>query len=337
MKVLVAGGAGYLGATIASACLDAGHQPVILDDLSTGSLAFTRGRPFVLGDIADPAAVDAVFDEHPDIAATVHCAAYVVVPDSVTDPLRYYLNNVAKTVSFVDRLRHNGCRRLLFSSSAAVYAPANGGTVTEQSPIAPASPYGRTKQMVEQVLADAAAAGDLDSVALRYFNPIGADPMLRTGQQSACPTHALGRLLTAHHHRTPFTIAGTDWPTRDGTGLRDYVHVWDLARAHVRALEAFDRLVDRPGRHVALNLGSGRGTTVRELVNGVSRVVRAPVPVIEGPRRPGDTAGGYASVRRARAALGWRAELSLADGIRDALAWLAVRDEVLSGDRLLAG
>jgi UDP-glucose 4-epimerase len=337
MKVLVAGGAGYLGSTIASACLDAGHQPVILDDLSTGSGAFTAGRPFVLGDIADAAAVDAVFAAHPDIAVTVHCAAYVVVPESVADPLGYYWNNVAKTVAFLDHLRRNGCRRVLYSSSAAVYASADGRVLTEQSPIGPISPYGRTKVMVEQLLADAALAGNLAAIALRYFNPIGADPRLRTGQQTDVATHALGRLLDAERYATPFTIAGTDWPTRDGTGLRDYIHVWDLARAHVRALERFDRLVDRPERYLVLNLGSGRGTTVRELVTGVRRIVRTPFAVVEGSRRPGDTAGGYASVRRTRAALGWRAELSIADGIRDALAWLAARDEVLGGDRLLAG
>jgi UDP-glucose 4-epimerase len=337
MKVLVAGGAGYIGSTIASACLDAGHEPVILDDLSTGCAAFTVGRPFVLGDMADAAAVDEVFMRHPDIGLAVHCAAHVVVPDSVRDPLSYYFNNVAKTVAFAGHLRRNGCRRLLFSSSAAVYAFPNGGPVTEDSPIAPASPYGRTKVMVEQILADAARAGDLDAVALRYFNPIGADPMLRTGQQMPAPTHALGRLLAAHRSGGPFVVAGTDWPTRDGTGLRDYVHVWDLAQAHLCAIDRFDALVDRPARYVALNVGTGQGTTVRELVASVVDLVGPQLSVVDGPRRPGDTAGGYAAVDRARAMLGWQAALTVADGVRDALAWLAIREDLVGGAALLAG
>ncbi|HKC29406.1 MAG TPA: UDP-glucose 4-epimerase GalE [Jatrophihabitans sp.] len=325
MKILIAGGAGYIGATVASACIDAGHEPVIIDDLSTGVEAFTTGRAFVRGDIADAAVVDKVFADHPDIAATVHCAAYIVVPESVAEPLRYYDNNVAKTVAFMEHLRRNGCRRVLFSSSASVYAPAEDLSVTEQSPLAPGSPYARTKAMVEQILADAAAAGEIDAVSLRYFNPIGADPQLRTGQQLAEPSHALGRLLSSQRSGGTFTITGTDWPTRDGTGLRDYIHVWDLARAHAHAVERFDSLVDNPGHYAVLNVGTGRGTTVRELVAAFTETAGA-VDVTEGPPRPGDVAGAYARVERAQAALGWAAELTVADGIRDALAWLAVRD-----------
>jgi len=333
VKVLIAGGAGYIGATVTSACIDAGHEPVILDDLSTGAEAFTAGRAFVRGDIADAAVVDAVFAAHPDIDAAVHCAAHVVVPESVAEPLRYYHNNVGKTVSFVEQLRRNGCDRLLFSSSAAIYAPAEDLSVAEDSPITPGSPYAHTKAMAERVLVDAAAAGLVRAVSLRYFNPIGADPKLRTGQQVRVPTHVLGRLLAAHRDGTTFTIAGTDWPTRDGTGLRDYVHVWDLARAHVHALERFDSLVPASG-YLALNVGSGRGTTVRELVATVTDIVGGSLRVIAGPRRPGDVAGAYARVERAGAALGWRAELTVADGVRDALAWLRVRDERLAGSVL---
>jgi UDP-glucose 4-epimerase len=325
VKILIAGGAGYIGATVASACIDAGHEPVILDDLSTGVEAFTAGRAFIHGDIADAAAIDKVFADHPDIAATVHCAAYIVVPESVEQPLRYYDNNVAKTVAFLQHLRRNGCRRVLFSSSASVYAPADDLSVTEESPLAPGSPYARTKAMVEQILADASAAGQIDAVSLRYFNPIGADPQLRTGQQLAEPSHALGRLLSAHHRGGIFTITGTDWPTHDGTGLRDYIHVWDLARAHVHAVERFDSLVANPEHYAVLNVGTGRGTTVRELVAAFIETAGA-VDVVEGPARPGDVAGAYARVERAQAALGWAAELSVTDGIRDALAWLAVRD-----------
>ncbi len=322
MKVLIAGGAGYIGATVASACLDAGHDPVILDDLSTGCAAFVAGRAFVLGDIADAERVDHVFAAHPDIRAVVHCAAHIAVPESVADPLRYYHNNVAKTVAFISHLHRNGCRRLVFSSSASVYAPSPDLSVAENSPIAPGSPYARTKAIVEQVLADAARAGLIDAVALRYFNPIGADPWLRTGQQLAEPAHVLGRLLAACRSGTAFTITGTDWPTRDGTGLRDYIHVWDLARAHVRTLDRFADLVDVPGRFAALNVGTGRGTTVRELAASVADTVGAPLRILDGPRRPGDVAGAYARVDRAQALLGWRAQLHVSDGVRDALAWL---------------
>ena len=329
MKILITGGAGFIGSTIASACLDEGHVPVILDDLSTGVASFAAGRAFYRGDIADAALLARIFAEHPDIAATVHCAAHIVVPDSVAQPLRYYRNNVAKTVDLLAALIGAGCRRVLFSSSASIYGRTPDHGVAEDAPIAPDSPYARTKAMMEQVLADTAATGDLAALSLRYFNPIGADPQLRTGLQLLSPTHALGRLLDAQRTGTPFTITGTDWPTRDGTGLRDYIHVWDLARAHVRALERFDRVV--PGGYRALNVGTGTGTTVRELVDAFERATGTRPEVVEGPRRPGDVAGAYARVERAHEALGWRAELGVADGIRDALAWLGVRDSVLAG------
>ncbi|TAM81158.1 MAG: UDP-glucose 4-epimerase GalE [Jatrophihabitans sp.] len=327
MKILITGGAGFIGSTIASACLDAGHLPVVVDDLSTGVLPFVAGRVFYCGDIADPALLRRVLAEHPDIAATVHCAAHIVVPESVADPLRYYRNNVAKTVDLLQSLTDGGCRRVLFSSSASIYGRTADFGVDEDCPLEPASPYARTKAMMEQVLADTAATGRVAALSLRYFNPIGADPRLRTGLQIRRPSHALGRLLDAARDGTAFTITGTDWPTRDGSGLRDYIHVWDLARAHVRALERFDVVV--PSGYRALNVGTGTGTTVRELVAAFEQVTGAGLPVREGPPRPGDVAGAYARVGRAQQALGWRAELSITDGIRDALAWLEVRDAVL--------
>jgi UDP-glucose 4-epimerase len=177
MKVLITGGAGFIGATVASACLDAGHVPVIIDDLSTGARAFTAGRDFFEGDVADPAVLDALFSRHPDIAATVHCAAHIVVPESVAQPLRYYRNNVTKTIDLLEQLARLGCRRLVFSSSAAIYGPTPDLAVDESSPIAPGSPYARTKAMMEQVVADASAAGLVSAVSLRYFNPIGADEL----------------------------------------------------------------------------------------------------------------------------------------------------------------
>ncbi|ASW54197.1 UDP-glucose 4-epimerase GalE [Plantactinospora sp. KBS50] len=339
MKVLIAGGAGYIGSTVASACLDAGIRPVILDNLSTGRPEFVRDRTWYHGDIADGVLLDRIFTEHPDIEAVLHAAALVAVPESVDQPLRYYRENIGKSIDLVGHLLRNGCRRLLFSSSAAIYAPGPDLTVDEHSPIRPASPYARTKAMLEQILADTAAATGLRAVSLRYFNPIGADPRLRSGLANARPSHALGRLIEAWNTGTEFLITGPDWPTRDGSGIRDYVHVWDLARAHVRALLRFDdilpagdaRTAAPTGGTLAVNLGTGRGTTVRELVAAFRSVVEDPPPVRDAPRRPGDQAGCHTRTDRARDLLGWRPELSLAEGIRDALRWAAVRDARLAG------
>jgi UDP-glucose 4-epimerase len=318
--VLITGGAGFIGSTVASACLDAGIEPVILDDLSTGRAEFAEGRAFYEGDIADGALVDALLAAHPDISVVIHCAAKTVVPDSVAAPLHYYRSNVGKTLELLRSLARNGVARVVFSSSASVYAPEEVGAVTEESALGPSSPYARTKAMIEQILADSAAAGEFRAIALRYFNPIGADPAFRTGLQHAEPTHALGLLISAHRRGDVFTVTGTDWPTRDGSGLRDFIHVWDLARAHVRAIERFDQ-VTAADPFCVLNLGGGRGTTVKELVAAFERVSGSAVKVGSGPRRPGDVAGAYADATRAAQLLDWRAELTVEDGIRDSLDW----------------
>ncbi len=328
MKVLITGGAGYIGSTVASACLDTGITPVIVDNLVTGRREFTAGREFYEGDIADGALLDKVFAEHPDIDAVVHCAALILVPESVSDPVRYYEWNVAKSLEMVRHLLRNGCHRLLFSSSAAIYQASEGGSVDEESPIVPLSPYGRTKAVCEGMFADVAAGTPLRVVSLRYFNPIGADPKLRTGLQVRYPSHALGKLIEAHRSGTAFRITGTDYPTRDGSGIRDYVHVWDLAAAHVAALRSFDAVLDG-ATALAINLGTGSGTTVRELVAAFNSVVSPPVAVVEAPRRPGDAAGAFTRTDRARRLLGWTASHSLTDGIADSLRWAEVRDAVL--------
>jgi UDP-glucose 4-epimerase len=328
-KVLITGGAGYIGSTIASACLDSGITPVILDSLVTGRAEFTRGRIFYEGDIADGILVDKVFAEHPDIGAVVHCAALIVVPDSVTNPVGYYHANVAKSLDMVGHLIRNGCRRMLFSSSAAIYSPGADLSVDEESTIGPTSPYARTKAVCEHMFADIAAATPLRILSLRYFNPIGADPQLRTGLQVREPTHAVGQLILAQQEGRPFRVTGTDFPTRDGTGIRDYVHVWDLAEAHLAALADFDTVLAGQSSSV-INLGTGRGTTVRELVEAFNSVADVPVTAVDAPRRPGDPAGAYTRSDRAAQLLGWRARFSIADGIRDALRWAAVRDEILA-------
>ena len=326
MKVLIAGGAGYIGSTIASACADAGIVPVILDSVVTGRREFAVGRAFYQGDIADGPLVDRIFAEHPDIGAVVHCAALIVVPDSVADPIGYYRANVVKSLEFVAHLLRNGCRRLIFSSSAAIYKAGEDLTVDEDSAIDPQSPYARTKAVCEAMFADIAAAEPLRVLSLRYFNPIGADPEMRTGLQLRRPTHALGKMIQAYEEGIPFVITGTDWPTRDGSGIRDYIHVWDLATAHVAALTRFDTL---PGPVTVINLGTGTGTTVRELLNAFNQVAGRRVEAREAGRRPGDVAGAYTRIDRAVRLLGWRPQYDVADGIRHSLRWAAIRDDIL--------
>ncbi|MGH3735597.1 MAG: UDP-glucose 4-epimerase GalE [Micromonosporaceae bacterium] len=327
MKILVTGGAGYIGSTVASALINAGHQPVILDSLVTGRRDFVAGRQFYEGDIADGRVIDQLFTEHPDIEAVVHCAALIVVPESVREPLRYYDNNVAKTTALLGHLLRHDCRRLVFSSSASIYQPdPSDFAVDETSPVLPASPYARTKAMVESVLADVAATGEFGAVSLRYFNPIGADPRLRTGLQTVNPSHALGKMIEAWEDGSVFPVTGTDWPTRDGTGIRDYIHVWDLARAHVAAVERFDAVTAAgtdPGYNV-INLGTGTGTTVRELLSAFCSAVGTTLASKDVGPRPGDLPGAYTRRDRAAALLDWHPELSIEDGIRHAMRWREV-------------
>ncbi|GII96511.1 UDP-glucose 4-epimerase GalE [Sinosporangium siamense] len=329
MKVLIVGGAGFIGSTIASACADSGIEPVILDSLVTGRREFTAGRTFYEGDIADGELIDRIFADHPDIHTAIHCAALIVVPDSVADPLGYYRENVAKGVHFLSHLARNGCTRLLFSSSASIYRADPGDfSVDEDSAVEPLSPYASTKAIFETILRDVAASGSLRVVSLRYFNPIGADPKLRTGLQIRRPTHALGKMIDVYHSGEPFTITGTGWPTRDGSGIRDYIHVWDLATAHLQAVRRFDPATSS-APYRAVNLGTGTGTTVRELVTAFEGVTGRELPVVETAPRPGDVAGAYTRSHLARELLGWEAKRSLEEGIEDSLRWHAERDRVI--------
>jgi UDP-glucose 4-epimerase len=331
VKVLVTGGAGYIGSITATALEGAGHIPVVLDSLLTGPAAFVGDRIFYRGDIADRDLVAQVVSDHPDLDCTIHLAARIEVPESVRLPYLYYRDNVSKSLELFDQLTVLGKPRVVFSSSASVYAPVEGFEVFEDSPTNPASPYARTKLMTEQVLEDLAASSDLRALVLRYFNPIGADPELRHGIHAREPTHVLGRLvMAAHGQRDAFEITGTDYPTRDGTGLRDYVHVWDLALAHVRGVEAFDSVLERVAApSTIVNLGTGDGVTVGELVAAVEQVLGERVPVRAAPRRDGDTAGAFANVDKARDLLGWSARSNLLDGVDSAFRWAARRREVL--------
>lgn len=337
MKFLVTGGAGYIGSTVVSALEDAGHQAVILDSLVTGRIEFTRGKIFYLGDIADRKILTQIFVDHPDIFAVLHCAALIVVPESVEKPYEYYRENVAKSNEMFHILYTLGCQRIVFSSSAAIYDKAENFMVTEDSPLAPNSPYSRTKYMMEMILQDTSNAYNMRGIALRYFNPIGADPKMRSGMHVKEPSHVLGKLVdTALGKQDAFTVTGTNWPTRDGSGIRDYIHVWDLAQAHVKSLAEFDQVFERTGdpniNFIPINLGSGKGVTVFELVNAFERVYGKKINIRTAPPRPGDVAGAYANADRAKKLLGWETQLSIEDGIRTALEWGKIRESILHWD-----
>jgi len=335
MKVLVTGGAGYIGSTICSALKDKGHTPVILDSLITGRAEFTRDHIFYQGDIADREILTRIFREHPDIYATIHCAALIVVPDSVARPYEYYRENVAKSLELFKTLKELGHARVVFSSSASIYDFVPEYMVTESSPLRPSSPYARTKYMMEMILKDFCTAYEgMYGIALRYFNPIGADPQMRTGIHIKNPSHVLGKLVDVSLGNLPaFELTGTDWPTRDGSGIRDYIHVWDLAQAHVQAMEQFSQIFERAGnpenRYVVINLGTGHGVTVRELVTAFEKVYGKPINKVEKPPRPGDVAGAYANADTAKRLIGWEAKLSIEQGIADALRWGEVRENIL--------
>jgi UDP-glucose 4-epimerase len=334
MKFLITGGAGYIGSTIASALLDAGQTPVILDNLAVGRAEFARGRIFYQADIGDVKAVEQVFRDHPDIYATVHCAALIIVPESTSKPYEYYRENVSKSIEFFHTLNRLGYNRVLFSSSASLYDNVPGFMVTENAPLKPLSPYARTKYMMEMVLRDFCAAYGMRGIALRYFNPIGADPQMRTGLHVERPSLVLGKLVDVVMGNLPyFEVTGVDWNTRDGTGVRDYIHVWDLAEAHRIAVTEFDQVFERAGNppenYLVINLGNGRGVTVRELVRAFEKVYGKPVPQKDCPPRPGDVAGAFASAETAQRLLHWQPQLSIEQGIADALKWGEVRKNLL--------
>ncbi|MCP8938430.1 UDP-glucose 4-epimerase GalE [Alsobacter sp. SYSU M60028] len=319
MTVLVTGGAGYIGSHVVWDLVDRGEKVVVLDDLTTGfAEAVPPGVKLVKGDVGDGALVRSIIADH-GVDAVAHFAAKVVVPDSVADPLGYYLANTVKSRALIEAAVKSAVERFIFSSTAAVYGSPAQERVTETTPPEPVSPYGRSKLMTEWMLQDAARATGLRYVILRYFNVAGADPLGRTGQSTPRATHlvkvaceaALGR-------RSSLEIYGTDFPTPDGSCLRDYIHVADLARAHLLAL---DHLA-AGGANLTLNCGYGRGYSVLEVVDAVKRISGADFPVRFAARRPGDPARVIATGERVRAELGWTPRFGDLDSIvSHALAW----------------
>lgn len=328
MKILVTGGAGYIGSTVSSALMDAGHEPIILDSLINGREEFVKDRIFYKGEIADRKILELIMKEHPEIDTLIHFAALIVIPDSESDPYKYYKNNVSASLELFKNFSDLGGKKIIFSSSASVYGNSKEQEATENSPLLPESPYARTKYIMEMALADFCRAYNMQGIALRYFNPIGADPKMRTGAYVKNPSHVLGRLVsTALSKDEVFKITGTDWETRDGSGIRDYIHVWDLAQAHLKAVLNFDKAFDKSTdkKYLAINLGTGKGVTVKELVSAFEKVFGKEVRKESAPRRPGDVAGAYASCKKAREFIGWKAELSIEQAIADALKWEEIK------------
>jgi UDP-arabinose 4-epimerase len=317
--VLVTGGAGYVGSHGCKAFAADGWEVVVLDDLSRGHREAVRWGPLVEARIDDAAAVgDALARFRPDLVA--HFAAFAYVGESVERPDLYYRNNTAATLALLEAMRASDCRRLLFSSTCASYGHPTYLPIDEQHPQAPVNPYGWSKFVVERMLEDYAAAFGFSTTALRYFNAAGCDPDGEIGEDHEPETHAIPLAIAAALDRTgAFCVHGTDYDTRDGSAVRDYIHVSDLADAHVLAGA---RLLDAgPGAEV-FNLGTGRGTTVLEIADAVSRATGGDMAVTRGPRRPGDPAALVASAAKAQAVLGWEPRRSSIDEIvGSALRW----------------
>ena len=319
MTVLVTGGAGYIGSHTTYALLDRGDEVVVLDNLSTGVRSQVGAKAvFVQGDVADQALVARIIREH-KIDAVIHFAGSIVVPDSVAEPLAYYANNVVASRALIETCVKEGVKQFIFSSTATVFAEDAAQPLAEESPKAPISPYARSKLMTEWMLEDTSRAHDFRHVVLRYFNVAGADPQGRTGQSTPKATHIIKRACQVALGRVGhLDVFGTDYPTPDGTGVRDYIHVSDLATAHLLALDAL-----RAGApSTSYNCGYGRGTSVRQVIASVERVLGRKLPVREGPRRPGDPPTLICDPTRLKTALKWRPEHDdLDEIIRSALEW----------------
>jgi UDP-glucose 4-epimerase len=319
VSILVTGGAGYIGSHMVWHLVDAGERVVVVDNLSTGfSWAVSPEAMLVRGDCGDQELMTRLIDEH-EVDAIIHFAGSIVVPESVSDPLGYYLNNTVKSRALIEAAVKRRVRHFIFSSTAAVYGMPDVAPVAEDADLAPISPYGRSKLMTEMMLGDTAVAHDFKYVALRYFNVAGADPAGRTGQSTRGATHLIKVACeTALGKRDGITVYGTDYPTPDGTCVRDYIHVSDLVAAHAEALAYL-----RAGSaSLVANCGYGRGFSVLEVIDTVKRVSGKDFPVVLGERRPGDPAAIVASPALIRDRLGWQPRYADLDTIVDsALRW----------------
>ena len=314
--VLVTGGAGYIGSHACKALARAGFTPIAYDSLKHGHAEAVRWGPLEQGDLSDRARLDAVIAQHRPVAA-MHFAAYAYVGESMTDPGKYYRNNVGGSLNLLEALRDHGIKACVFSSTCATYGVPQRLPLTEDHPQQPINPYGASKLMVERMLADFDTAHGLRSMSLRYFNAAGADPDGESGEDHDPETHLIPLVLDAAAGRRPcITVFGTDYPTPDGTCIRDYIHVSDLADAHVLALRA---LLEGAAT-TAYNLGNGMGFSVREVIDAARRVTGRDIAITEGERRPGDPAVLVGDASRIRSELGWSPRLADLDTII-ATAW----------------
>ena len=316
--ILVTGGAGYIGSHVVLQLRARGERVVVLDDLSRGFRQAVLDTPLVVGQVGDRDTVLEVLREH-GVDTVMHFAAYTIVPESVQEPLKYYGNNTCSTRSLLQCCLETGVKHFVFSSTAAVYGIPADGLAAESSPTAPINPYGTSKLMSEWMLRDVSAASSLEHVALRYFNVAGSDTQCRVGQATPKATLLVKVACEAAVGKRPHvSIFGTDYPTPDGTGVRDYIHVEDLATAHLNALD----YLRGGGASTVLNVGYGHGYSVREVLESVERVTGAPLRVVEEPRRAGDPPALVARADRVRQELGWQPRLDDLDTIvRTSLAW----------------
>ena len=332
MSVLVTGGAGYIGSHMVLELLDAGETVVVIDNLSTGfRWAVAPGATLVVGDIADTDLVNATIAKH-GVTAIIHFAGSIVVPDSVADPLGYYSNNTAKSRGLIAAAVETGVKHFIFSSTAAVYGNPKENPVSENAVPAPMSPYGSSKLMTEIMLADTANAHDFRFVALRYFNVAGADPKGRSGQSTPRATHLIKVACeTALGKRSHMEVFGTDYPTDDGTCVRDYIHVKDLARAHMSALAH----LRKGGGSDIFNCGYSKGFSVHDVIAAVKRKSGVDFTVKMSPRRPGDPAAIVAASFKIRVQLGWKPEHDDLDTIvAQALSWEKRVDQLKAASEL---
>ena len=316
--VLVTGGAGYIGSHACKALKMAGFLPVTFDNLSTGWEQAVKFGPLVKGDLLDRAAIDAAFAQYRPVAV-LHFAALSLVGDSMKDPAHYWRTNLGGALNLAESAVAANCKKFIFSSTCATYGDQDGVVLTEDTPQLPINAYGASKRAIEDILANFQAAFGLEHVIFRYFNVAGADPDGELGEQHRPETHLIPLMLDAiAGRRDALTLHGTDYPTPDGTCIRDYLHVTDLVAAHVLGLRW---LLDEKGSR-SFNLGSGNGFSVRDVITHAGRVTNRPVPIIEGPRRPGDAAALISGSQRAETELGWvRHHSTMEQMIRDAWQW----------------
>jgi UDP-arabinose 4-epimerase len=302
MNILVTGGAGYIGSHTVKAIAEAGHNPIVADNLEKGHDWAVRWGQFEFCELSDPAAIDAIFQKHA-IDAVIHFAAYIEVGESMKDPGKYFRNNVGCTLNLLEAMRRAGVHHIVFSSTAAVFGTPQLVPIPESHPKQPVNAYGESKLMVERMLAWYAECHGFAAAKLRYFNAAGADEEARIGEAHSNESHLIPLILaTAHGQRPAISIYGTDYPTPDGTCVRDYIHVDDLAQAHLLALDR----IRATNASCEYNLGTGVGASVREVIKTVEQVTGLPVPIQESPRRPGDPAELIADPSNAMAELGWR-------------------------------